>query len=324
MQLAKATATTSLPTQRATSLSRIAAIAAASNAASKFASTFVDFGISAGRVLQTSIKTRQTTSLFTKIPSTASPFLRKLPFQLLKSVPTKTLTVIFFELACRAIINHRQNHKYDIPIALACGSSAVLATYPLHFIHHASRSKQALFVIANVVRQNPTVMYAGLMPAIIANAPVMYTNYAIFKGVRASYEQANPNYKKEARHIAGAIALASVFSKVIGTAMGEPFSLLSRKVATDAIKAHASGQASSISAVQVASGIARKGVTEFWSGFPKKSISTGVAAVVSKQSQHTLKRMGSKRLMPLPVADRIPANNLKLSKSHFSKLSCQL
>lgn len=146
-------------------------------------------------------------------------------------------------------------------------------------------------------------MYAGLLPAVIANLPVMLSDYAIFKRVRAAYEQNHPNYLAEARSIAGTIAAASAFSKVVGTAMGEPFSILSKKVAVDAIKAQAKGQISvSVSAAQTALTIAQMGITEFWSGFPKKSISTGVSAVVSKQAQHSMKRMSSKKFMAVPVA----------------------
>lgn len=131
----------------------------------------------------------------------------------------------------------------------------------------------------------------------------MLSDYAIFKRVRSAYEQNHPNYLAEAQSIAGTIAAASAFSKVVGTAIGEPFSILSKKVAVDAIKAQAKGQMPvSVSAAQTVRGVAQMGMAEFWNGFPKKSISTGVSAVVSKQAQHSMKRMSSKKFMPVPVA----------------------
>lgn len=167
-------------------------------------------------------------------------------------------------------------------------------------------------------------MYAGLLPAVIANAPVMLSDYAIFKRVRSAYEQNHPNYLAEARSIAGTIAAASAFSKVVGTAVGEPFSMLSKKVAVDAIKAQKHGQISvAVSAARTARGVAQMGVKELWTEFPKKSISTGVSAVVSKQSQHSMKRMiTSKKFMPVPVAEEEVEGGKQHEKTMVSHRTC--
>lgn len=314
--------TLTLPNQPPQRLRRIAAIAAVSNSLSKFASTTVDVSLSAGRLIQRAAQTRQASILLTELPSTVQPLLRKLPFQLLKSVPTKTLTVIFFELACRSLTKNSRNHQHDIPISVACGASAVLSTYPFHFIEYASRSKQAFSLLGKTVQRNPAIIYAGLIPAVIAYVPVMYTDYAIFKRIRATYEQAHPNYLAEARNIAVTVAVTGALTKVLGTAIGEPFSIISRKIAMDALKAQTKGPAS-ISASQIALSIAQKGIGGFWSGFPKKSVSTAIAAIVSKQSQHTLRRVVvRKKFINVPVMNRIAGRKAKLPQSKHLLFSC--
>lgn len=314
--------TLTLPSQHPRRLRRIAAVAAVSNSLSKCASTAVDVSLSAGRLFQRAAQARQASILLTELPSTVQPLLRKLPFQLLKSVPTKTLTVIFFELACRSLTKNSRNRQHDIPITVACGASAVLSTYPFHFIEYASRSKQAFSLLGKTVQRNPAIIYAGLIPAIIAYVPVMYTDYAIFKRIRATYEQAHPNYLAEARNIAVTVAVAGALTKVIGTAIGEPFSIISRKVAMDALRAQAKGPAS-ISASQIALSIAHKGIGSFWSGFPKKSVSTAIAAIVSKQSQHTLRRVAvPKKFISMPVLNHITGRKTKHPHSKYIQFSC--
>lgn len=289
-----------LPAKRATSpsLPTVAAIAAASTVAARTASAFFDVAFSAGKVLAHSVRPVQ--SPLPIAARSSSPLLsplHKLPFQLLKSVPTKTLTAVFLDLALHSLASSASTDKPAV--ALTAGSTALLLTYPLHFFYSAWRSRAPLASITRAAARRPLILYAGFAPALAASLPVMLADYAIYKRVRHSYSVANRTDGVDVRSLGFSLAVVGVLSKVVGKAGGLPLTQLARQAATAAVKA---GGAASPSATALGAAALQKGASELWRGLPRKSLSTSVAALVGKHAQSSLKRMGSRK-MALPVVD---------------------
>lgn len=220
----------------------------------------------------------------------ASAVFEGLPLHLVKRVPTKALTVAFFELGTQALTRASVtpgglSPMQHMTVATTSGAIALLATYPLHLTYYAIRKDIAFSHIASRVQKSPRVLYAGVFPALLGTAPAVLVDYVVYRGLRERIEGLwNEGAKQEAWRSASMMIVAAATSNLMGGFISEPFKALSRKIAVESIRSEGCSTFHGM-----ASAMLSKGLGEFWRGFPARSVRYALSAVVSKTAVQHLK-----------------------------------
>lgn len=247
--------------------------------------------------------------LTSSLPSAITPVVQKLPYQLLKSVPTKALTILLFEVATRYHLrNNHRNDAHKATLAATVGSLALVATYPLHFVYHASKSKLSASVMLSAVSRNPRHAFAGLAPALVANLPVVLADFAVYKQFRSSFDGRLKRQDQQRKHLAVSLAIAAIASKSLGTVVAEPFNVLTKNIVKDVVTKGVSRQSIRLSCcemVWVKLNLTQVPFKDGWKSFQKKSWATAVSAVVNKDAQHYIKTIGTRSLIPVVEENKV-------------------
>ena len=119
-------------------------------------------------------------------------------------------------------------------------------------------------------------MYAGVGPALISTPPAVVIDYLIYRHLRCQIDGTSgdsSHFLPSTMLIVGAATTANL----LGGAAVEPLKALSRRVAVQSVKS-----VSCEPMMNMAKNMYRKGIGEFWRGYPIRFLRYAVSAVVSK------------------------------------------
>lgn len=224
-----------------------------------------------------------------------------LPNHLMKRTPTKALTVCLFEVLRQRDGGKPRTKLQHLQTALLAGSIALIATYPLSVLYYARRKAIPAAAVLNRIRTTAGgVLYAGLLPSVLAVAPSVAIDYSLYSSTRARLAPCARVQVADNRQTTSAILsaptatslspsppplitiiVAAAFSKMVAGAIAEPFKMVARRSAVAALKGNAAH------APLVARQLLAKGPLEFWNGFGARSVRYALSAVASRTTvQH--------------------------------------
>lgn len=215
-----------------------------------------------------------------------------LPLHLLKRVPTKTLTVAFFEMGTQIMTRVSSvstlNALQHVSVATCSGTLALLLTYPVHTTYYALRKKVPFEQILSRALLKPKVLYTGVVPAVLGTAPAVIVDYAVYRALRARIDKNKLQRFEPAWRTTSLMITAAAAANLMGGFMSEPFKAVSRKMAIEAVRTEERG-----SIHRTARAMLQGGIGEFWRGFHVRSARYAVSAMVSKATvQHLKSRNG--------------------------------
>lgn len=223
-----------------------------------------------------------------------------LAMHIAKRVPTKAATVALFELGMQ-----RGNGNGYVPVAVAAGCTALVATYPVHAAYYAMRKGVALASIVQFVRTRPSMMYAGMLPAMLGVVPSVVVDYNLYRGLRQYITGSLPHElpKRQGRVQSAAVIAAAAMSSLAAGAAAEPLKALARRVAVQGLSC--SIAPASVSLRATAASMMRAGPLSFWKGFGTRTLRYVPAAVMSKVTVQKLRNLPPQQPLLL-VANEVP------------------
>lgn len=236
---------------------------------------------------------------------------RGLPMHLLKRTPTKALTVCLFETlrGGRRTLTRVEHMR----TAMVSGTIAMMATYPAHVFYYAFRKGISASAVLGRARVAPAaVLYAGLIPSLLAVIPAVIVDYSIYNAMRAHLSAPQrpvlstsstrntqtaavlppPTPSTPTLAPLAAMVAAAALSNMTAGAFSEPLKMVARRTAVAAVKGRAT-----TAPVAIARELLAKGPAEFWRGFPRRSVRYAMTAVVSKAAVLRLRRAESARVL---------------------------
>lgn len=220
-----------------------------------------------------------------------------LPWHLLKRVPTKALTVAFFEAGTQLMTSPSPtftpslNSVQHLSVATCSGVFALLLTYPVHMIYYAQRKKATFAQIVSRASETPGILYKGAVPAVLGTAPAVTVDYAVYRKLRGRIDDSGRHRVMPAWSVTSLMIVAAAASNLLGGFMSEPFKAVSRKMAAEAVRSTGCQSIRDTANIML-----QGGVGEFWRGFPLRSVRYAVSAVVSKTTvQHLKSRSASEQ-----------------------------
>lgn len=279
---------------------RASQIAAAATALSQFVTTPVDVLSRAIRPPHLGAYPQTLRSIVGHLLSSPLSLLAPLPLHLVKRVPAKALTVAFFELGTQLLTRSSAPAPFastdrrpapaltppqHVVVATASGALALLATYPLHLMYYSVRKGVSFKTILQHARMQPRLLYSGVLPALLATAPAVIADYAVYRSLRATIDHHGRVGTRQRVGTAALIILAATASNLVGGFISEPLKTVSRKMAVTAVQSPAACGGFRMTA----SSLIAQGVGELWRGFPVRSVRYAISAVVSKSTVQQLK-----------------------------------
>eukprot|EP00171_Calliarthron_tuberculosum_P019729 IDg19729t1 len=165
--------------QQTPSVARATLIGAAATVTSQLVGTPIDVlsKVAGGRTLHL----RAVRELLRRAGPAA--LFRGLPMHLLKRTPTKALTVCLFETLRGG--RRTLTRVEHVRTAMLSGTLAMMATYPVHVFYYAFRKGISASAVLGRARAAPAaVLYAGLLPSLLAIVPAVIVDYGIYTSVR--------------------------------------------------------------------------------------------------------------------------------------------
>ncbi|PXF48871.1 hypothetical protein BWQ96_01427 [Gracilariopsis chorda] len=223
-------------------------------------------------------------------------FARLVAMGCVKRVPTKALTVAFFEIGTQILSNRTTNHEISslqhLQIATFSGALAVAATFPLHSLYYASRKGVSSAHILRAFARSRNVMFSGAVPALASTASAVFVDYSIYKRLRTRIDQGFGLGLPSPVSIVAAATAANL----VGGVFAEPFKAVSRRVAVESVKTVSCGSVAATTREML-----QNGVGEFWRGYQQRVVRYAVSAVVSKTTVRQIRRLEDAKP---PVLDR--------------------
>lgn len=204
----------------------------------------------------------------------------------MKRVPTKALTVAFFEIGTQILTNRTPSHDISsiqhLQIATFSGALAVAATFPLHSLYYASRKGVSSARVLRAFARSRSVMFSGAVPALASTASAVLVDYSVYKRLRTRIDE---GYGFGLPAPVSIVAAATT-ANLVGGVLAEPFKAVSRRVAVESVKSVSCG-----SVALTAREMLQNGVGEFWRGYQQRIVRYAVSAVVSKTTVRQIRRL---------------------------------
>lgn len=217
---------------------------------------------------------------------------KNLPMACVKRIPTKALTVAFFEIGTQ-VLGARQKRTtlspvHHLGVAVSAGALALALTFPLHSLYYANRKGLACGRVFSVFSKRWQLMFSGALPALMSTPPAVMVDYLVYKRLRSYVDEGHPDDKIMGIPAPVWIVGAAATSNLAGGVLVEPFKAVSRKMAIESVTRASCGSFSLTTRTMM-----RCGLGEFWKGYKNRMVRYAISAVVSKTTVRHLRRMGS-------------------------------
>ncbi|KAI0559986.1 Mitochondrial carrier [Gracilaria domingensis] len=228
----------------------------------------------------------------------------------LKRVPTKALTVAFFELGTQLLMRRQRvehiSSAQHLNIATLSGVMAVMCTFPLHSLYYATRKGVTCAHVFQAYTASRRVMFSGAIPALASTVPAVFVDYSIYKTLRTTIDNNSASTPSTV-----SIVAAATTANLLGGVLAEPFKAVSRRVAVDSVRNIYCGSVAATTREMLQSGVG-----EFWRGYQRRIVRYAVSAVVSKTAVRQIRRPKqneaqvalSRPVMVLPRKRRVGSN----------------
>eukprot|EP00178_Gracilaria_changii_P019147 TRINITY_DN55678_c0_g1_i1.p1 TRINITY_DN55678_c0_g1~~TRINITY_DN55678_c0_g1_i1.p1 ORF type:complete len:343 (-),score=41.96 TRINITY_DN55678_c0_g1_i1:48-1076(-) len=216
-----------------------------------------------------------------------------------KRVPTKALTVTFFELGTQLLVRRNQvehvSAAQHLNIATLSGVLAVMLTFPLHSLYYATRKGVTCAQVLEAYTTRRRVMFSGAIPALASTVPAVFVDYSIYKTLRAAID----NHSTSSAPSTVSIVAAATTANLLGGVLAEPFKAVSRRVAVESVKNVCCGSVGATTRQMLHSGLG-----EFWRGYQRRVVRYAVSAVVSKTAVRYIRHPRQQQAQ-LAISDRV-------------------